>query len=318
MTNQLPPAPTLSYPWQRGQWEQLEALIDSERMPHAILLSGVEHLGKLQFANALAQRLICEMPVAGHGCGECKQCRLVAAETHPDLIQLQPDEPGKAIRIDPVREVGEFVAKTAQQSGWKVVVIHPAEAMNANAANALLKSLEEPGANTLLILVCHELSRLPATIRSRCRIIKFPVPAEDMVRPWLSGIVGQQEDLDKLLGFSDGRPLLALKLLETDLLEQRLAFDELLNAVAERRISPLVAADQCQQPGSLVVLDWLQNRVSEYLRQPSPPVSARLLFRYLDRLVICKRRLQSTANPNQQLLWEELLMDWQLLFNARS
>ena len=310
-------AVAMHYPWQRGQWHQLELQIEQQRLPHALLLTGPRYIGKHQFALALAQRLLCYSPVGGYPCGQCKACHLVMSGSHPDLVKVEPEEPGKAIRIDLIRQLGDFVAKTSQQGGWKVTIIYPAESMNINASNALLKSLEEPGPNTLLLLVCHEPSRLSATIRSRCRAVAFPAPPISEVRTWLSQVSGKTEDLEQLLQYSDGYPLLALKLLETDLLERRQKFDDLMEDLAAQRVSALVAVESCLKNDSQMMVDWLYSNLAAKVKSGQMGVSQRLVFRYMDRLTQAKRQMQSTANPNLQLLWEELLLNWQQLFYQR-
>lgn len=304
----------MHYPWQQDQWQQLALQIEQQRLPHALLLTGSKYIGKYQFALSLAQRLLCHAPVGGYSCGQCKSCHLVMSDGHPDNFKIEPEEEGKSIKIDLIRQLGEFVAKTSQQGGWKVIIISPAESMNINASNALLKSLEEPGPKTLLILVCNEPSRLSATIRSRCRMVKFPVPSISKVRPWLAQVAGQNEDIEQLLHYSNGCPLLALQLLETDLLERRQKFDGLMNDLSEHRISALTVAEACQKNDSPMMVDWLYSHLALMIKSGRKGISKRLVFRYMDTLMQAKRQMQSTANPNLQLLWEELLINWQQLF----
>ena len=139
----------LPLPWHEDAWASLNSSIDSGRLPHAVLISGDQGIGKLRLATALAQRLICSAEMVKYACGACKSCNLFTAGSHPDVTYLEPEEKGKAIKIDPVRKLCESLSKTAQQGGWKVAIIAPAEAMNINAANALLKNLEEPQGKTL-------------------------------------------------------------------------------------------------------------------------------------------------------------------------
>ncbi len=303
----------MHYTWQRSQWQMLDSLIEMDRLPHAMMLCGPAYIGKQQFAAVLASRLLCENPLAGFACGNCKQCLLLAAKTHPDLLWLLPEEDGKAIRIDPIRSLGQFVSKTALQSGRKVVVICPAEAMNLNAANALLKNLEEPTAGTHVILVSHEPARLPATVRSRCRMVTFPVPPLAEVEDWLTQVSGKKENLSELLDYAGGRPLLALRLLESDLLENRRAFEQILDDVAAGAMNPIAAAEKCLSSPSVMTVDWLYSRVAKQVRSAGALGASVLQFRFLDKLVKVKSRLLSSANPNASLLWEELMMDWQRL-----
>jgi DNA polymerase III subunit delta' len=140
------------YPWQAAERKRLVQQREADKMPHALLLSGARHLGKRDFALCMAGYLLCGTPVAGDPCGTCANCHLVAAGTHPDLRLIEP-EGSKLIKIEQIRELTDWVNQTAQRGGFKVALIHPAEQMNLNAANALLKSLEEPSAGTVIILV---------------------------------------------------------------------------------------------------------------------------------------------------------------------
>lgn len=310
--------PVMAYSWQQQQWRQLQDLIENERMPHALLLSGFGGIGKGQFARALAQRLLCESPDVDSACGRCKQCQLFAAGSHPDFRVLEPESPGKAIKIDSVREVGDFVTKTAQQGGWRIVVIHSAEAMNTHAANALLKSLEEPGQNVLLILVSGQLERIMPTVRSRCRILKFPLPSENEASQWLEQVIGKSQQIPALLELAGNRPLQALTLFETETLEKHKQFVVLLEGVASGSEAPLKAAEWCKPYDLPELIDWFQLHVYERIKTNNKEKAPCLLFRFIDRLNTMKRYLQSSSNPNLQLLWEELFIDWQALFSVRS
>ncbi|MEP3857980.1 MAG: DNA polymerase III subunit delta' [Porticoccus sp.] len=304
---------TEPYPWQQNQWAELNRLISQEKLPHALVLCGPRYLGKEQFGYALAQRLLCDNQQGQVACGVCKQCSLFTSQNHPDVLRVLPEEEGKAIRVDRIRQLSEFTEKTAQQNGWKIVIISPADAMNMNAANALLKTLEEPARKTLLILVCHQLSRLSATVRSRCQKIVFPVPAPAEVHAWLSSKIADCDSNEaELLQYAEGRPLLALELLQTDLLEVRRSFDKMLDELASGQLSAIVAAQKFQSLDTLMAIDWLYSRLALELKTKKMHPGT---YRYLDRLIQIKRRLQAGGNPNKALLWEELMLDWQLLLS---
>lgn len=172
------------YPWHQSQWQDFSLLVEQGKLPHAVMFAGPQHIGKLQLARALAYRLLCETPIDGVACGECRACLLNKAETHPDLLFLSPEEGSKSIKVDQVRELTQFLGKTSQQGGYKIVVLDPVEAMNANSANALLKSLEEPSGQTIMLLVCHNPSLVLPTIRSRCQMRLLPLPAKEVVLNW--------------------------------------------------------------------------------------------------------------------------------------
>lgn len=197
-------------PWHDRPWRRLMQARADDRLPHAILLAGPEGVGKSAFARRLALALICPTPLdSGDACGRCAACHHAEAGSYPDQHWIQPSEPGKAIKIDAIRALANKSTLTVQQGGHRVAVIDPADAMNPAAANALLKTLEEPMGRSLLALVSSRPDQLPATIRSRCQTLRFPVPPAALAHDWLAG----QTDgagLDELLAISDGAPLRAL------------------------------------------------------------------------------------------------------------
>ena len=298
------------YPWQTQNWQKLQYLAAAGRLPHALLLNGPQYIGKMQFARVLAQGLLCSESVSGYACGQCKQCGLLAGDGYPDLVYVAPEAERKPIKVDAIRELGEFLAETAQQGGWKVAIIAPAENMNVNAANALLKNLEEPGPKTLLLLVTHNPSRLPATIRSRCRNLSFTLPDTKLVSDWLRRVLPGRTDYDELVAQSGGKPLWALKLLETGLLEEKMALEQAFDGVASRALEPLDAAAIMMKVDDLIAVDWLQDFIFNRMRQDNRAHKTGL-FHYVDKLQSAKRLFTGPGNPNRQLVWEELMLDWQ-------
>ncbi len=200
-----------------------------QRLPHAILLHGARGIGKRHFARMLAQGLMCESPDARlMACGACAGCLLVAADNHPDLRWLVPEvdqplrevpegiddgaaAPGKAtkasraILIDQVRQISEFLSLAAHRGGRRVVLLAPAEALNSAAANALLKVLEEPPTGAIFIAVTDELDDVLPTVRSRCVLLRAPVPTTDEALTWLRsrGV----DDAEAKLAEAGGAPI---------------------------------------------------------------------------------------------------------------
>ena len=200
-----------AYPWQDSLWQQMAG---RAQHAHAYLLHGPAGIGKRALAERLMASLLCKQPVGLEACGSCKSCSLLAAGSHPDNYILEPEEADKAIKVDQVRELVNFVVQTAQLGGRKVVLVEPVESMNVNAANALLKSLEEPSGNTILLLVSHQSSRLLPTIRSRCVQQACPLPSEVMSLEWLAKALPECSDAQRieLLTLAAGSPLAAVKL----------------------------------------------------------------------------------------------------------
>ncbi len=208
---------------------------------HALLVLGSEGVGVLPFALTLAQAWLCEaQPEHRHSgpCGVCGSCRLVQSHLHPDLHVLLPEllrrqhewlrvddkpdaddskrKPSKQIRVDEVRGLIDWVFKTSGRGRGKVVLMHPAEALNAQAANALLKTLEEPPAGTRILLTCSDAALLLPTVRSRCHQLPLAAPAPAQATAWLAAQGVAQPEV--LLAASSGRPLDAWALAQAGVL----------------------------------------------------------------------------------------------------
>lgn len=253
-------------PWHEPQFEQLLARLD--RLPHALLLSGGHGTGKVAFACALAAALLCESrTTTGRACGKCPPCGWVATGNHPDLFQLTLDRgPGAAdtetttekkaatqITIEQVRELPDFINITSHRGGAKVVLLHPAEALNISAANALLKNLEEPPANTYFLMVSHRPTFLLATIRSRCQAFPLRPPDLAAATRWLAGQGMKNAEL--ALAQTGNAPLLALDLVDADFWKQRAA---LLDTISAPDFEPFQAAERVRDLPVPSIVGWLQ------------------------------------------------------------
>ena len=209
----------------------LEGSLQRNQVPHALLLTGPEGTGKETAAQHMAARLLCAAGPAREPCGECAPCRHRAAGTTPDYIEVTAGE-GEDIRIDRVRELTRQAQLTPQESGRRVVLLAPAEALNTYAANALLKLLEEPPGEVVFLLVSHRSEGLLPTIRSRCQLVPFRPVAVPEVEAWLEethGLTGEYARLaSRLAGGAPGR---ALVWAERSLLEERNSVLEGLEAV---------------------------------------------------------------------------------------
>lgn len=327
--------PLHPYPWQLPEWQQLNQQIAANKLPHALMLTGPKGIGKRHLAESLAQVLLCAAPIEGTPCGKCRGCQLNRVHNHPDLIHIEPEESSKGIKVDQVRSLIDDLAKTSQQGGYKVVILEPAEAMNSNSANALLKSLEEPAANTLLILISHASSSVLPTIRSRCQMRLMPMPASEQVIHWLTPLlVGSQVPIEKLMEAAGGSPLTALAYLKGDALERRAAWLLNLIRLSSGQISAIEVAGQWHKEDVLAIVEWflswlhslmrwqlgvpnvLISQLPQDMRDKLVQIPPPLLHRYVEKLLLAKRQLLGSANPNKQLLLEEALLDWGALLRA--
>ncbi len=228
-------------PWHAEHWARLQARRQRDALAHALLLCGPAGLGKRAFAQRFVQGLLCTEPTEGDPCGHCRSCLLIAAGTHPDVLSLsfglrKDGVQRSEIVVDQIRELSARLAMSSQFSGWQVVTIDPADAMNPAAANALLKTLEEPAAQTMLILLADAPWRLPQTIRSRCQRIEFHLPDSIVALAWLraEGV----RDAEAALVAAGGNPGLARIWAQQGALDRRQEVRKDLAALAAGRGQP--------------------------------------------------------------------------------
>lgn len=323
-------------PWQEALWKQLAG---RRRHAHAYLLHGPAGIGKRCLAEELMALLLCQQPTGLRACGQCKACQLLAAGTHPDHYVLEPEEADKAIRIDQVRDLVNFMVQTAQLGGRKVVLLEPAEAMNLNAANALLKSLEEPSGDTVLLLISHQPSRLLPTIRSRCVQQACPQPNRKQSLAWLGQALPalDADTLDALLDLAAGSPLAAQRLHAQDVLAQRALVVEGVKKLIKRQQSPSQLAEAWNAVPLPLLFDWFCDWAHRMLRfqltadaRGLGPADMAKVIEYLaekasqprllalqDWLLEQRHKVLGKANFNRALLLEALLVQWAQLL-ARS
>ena len=311
--------------------------------PHALLVHGPRGIGKHALALNFAQALLCEAPRAdGLACGECAGCRYAVAGQHPDFMRLEllliDPETGtlaavETIGIDRVRALTEFVQLTSHRQRAKVAIVSPAERMNAAAANALLKTLEEPPSGTYLILVSDQPGRVPATILSRCRRLAAPIPAPSAARAWLAeqGVTAP----DQALAQAGGAPMDALARADPAVQAERRVWLAALGQ-PERLSVPVLAArvdaggKEERKARLSHALDWMIDWTADLARiaaggaaRRNPDAAAPLerlaaqvapiaLFRYHRSLL---RQRAMLAHPLQpRLVAEAILLDYRALF----
>jgi len=250
-------------PWHQSLWGRLQEGRRRGQLTHAMLLRGRAGFGKRQFADAFLARLLCEGQ-EDFACGHCRGCALMAAGSHPDLCQVFPEEPGKAIRVDEIRGLIQYFALRSHYGGFKVALISPADVMNRAAANALLKLLEEPPAGGIIILLADRAERLPATIRSRCQ--QFPmdrVSGEELLA-W-DGLGGEVAQRAEAIAMAGGSPLAAQAYADPTLANVVASLSQTMAAVLDGRTSPLTAATQYAKSELLLVIDQLLRLAHELL-----------------------------------------------------
>ncbi|WP_236232364.1 DNA polymerase III subunit delta' [Pseudomonas tohonis] len=318
-----------AYPWQESLWQHLAG---RPRHAHAYLLHGPAGIGKRALAERLMARLLCQKPEGLDACGQCKSCYLLAAGTHPDNFVLEPEEADKAIKVDQVRELVEFVVQTAQLGGRKVVLLEPAEAMNLNSANALLKSLEEPSGDTVLLLISHQPSRLLPTIKSRCVQQACPLPGEADSLAWLAKALPDADEQVRrdLLVLAGGSPLTAQRLHGQAVLEQRAQVVDGVKKLVKQQVGASQLAEGWNAVPLILLFDWFcdwaqlmlryqltgdedglgmadMRKVVQYLAGKAPQHK---VLGFQEWLLQQRQKVLGKANLNRVLLLEALLVQW--------
>jgi DNA polymerase-3 subunit delta' len=336
----------MSYPWNQNALKPL--LADRERLPHALLIRGPEGIGKLAFAEALARALLCERPVpGGAACGRCMACNWAEQGSHPDLRRLEPEilakggdsgqeaeetdrkekKPSTQISVEQVRSIESFIEMTSHQGGMKLVLIHPAEALNVASSNALLKNLEEPPPQTCFILVSHRWHQLLPTVISRCRQVPLAPPARESALAWLAKQGVANPDL--ALAQAGGAPLLAASY-DEEYWKRREWF---LKALGARDMNALALAEQLSDSAPALVVGWLQKWAHDIAcRSAGGPVAYNPDFaaaigvvaagveplattRFLRRMIRLQRIV---AHPlNARLFFEDLLLSYAAFVKGR-
>lgn len=320
--------PQPSYPWLAPVWQGFVARVEQQRLPHAMLLVGQSGLGGGDLALAMAQYLLCTAPTPLASCGKCRSCLLLKAESHPDLLWVKPEEGAQSIKVSQIRDLTEFTSNTAQQGGRKLILISPADAMNISAANALLKNLEEPSGDCVYLLVTERPAFLLATIRSRCSRVQIPLPGTDQALAWLER--NKVANARSLLDAAGGRPLRVMEWLENDLWGQRQQLEQELQKLL-RGESFLESAKTLLGFGPVWVIEQLQVWLSDAVRvaygesrgaggliERLAQAGARRLLGFYELLLRKKALLLSSANPNPQMLLDEIMMEMQDLYRKKD
>lgn len=307
------------YPWQQPCWDKLQQQHREKHLPHALLLHSPPDSGLQDFALLFARYLLCAQPAGSLPCGKCKNCVLMQAGSHPDFQEItfevnpKTDKLREVITVEQVRRMIEKVQKSSFIGQCRVVLIHPVDDLMPQAANALLKTLEEPAGHTHFLLLSYLPARLLATIRSRCQKVDVPLPSIKEAEKWLAPFIGDGDKREKLLALSGGNPVVVKQWQEQEVSDTVLALGHELQQVREGRASPLpLAAQWCKQDTVLHIVCWWRWLALQVKSSPDVHAATPLLH-FMDKLLLAKRHLESTANPSEQLLLESLLIDWQNL-----
>ena len=316
------------YPWQTELWPVIENRITSGKLPHALLFSGAQGIGKLNFAKAFVYRLFCQNVQQDVACGQCNACHLLNIGNHPDLFHVSKPEDKRDISVDQIRDLIANVSLKPHSAIKKVAIIEQAELMNVNASNSLLKTLEEPPESCLLILLTHRPDKLLATIRSRCQLQEFVIPNNNQALDWLQSNIDDSSQADKVLALAGGAPLQAAIYANDGTLQQRdemfVALQDLLNG----KQNPVSVASMWLKKDLEVTLycmiSWLTDMIRLKVSSSPPALGNPDLKMQLAKLSehsalpkmlefydsINEMQSWKKSNINAQLILEEMLVQW--------
>ena len=327
-------------PWLTPVLEHFGQALDQGRLPHASLVTGERGVGKRQLAERIAALLVCDRRTSGARapCGECRQCQLVAGESHPDIRVYQPEK-SRMIRIDQVRALSQFAVASPQVAGVKVAILDRADQLNINAANALLKTLEEPAADVVLLLLQETGRPVLPTIRSRCRILPVATPRAEEATAWLVAELAGREQAPGTerqalaLHLAGGAPRLALELIDGEFLAQRDAALEAFRQFMKGAITVAEASKSFRELGLEATLNLMEGwandlarvaaggdardpgiaEVVRYLAKANAPWHAHQL---VDAIRDSRRALVNNVSP--ELETDRLLIQWRALMPVKK
>jgi DNA polymerase-3 subunit delta' len=303
------------FPWLTDHWSFFMQRLKQDRLPHALMIEGSAGNGKTTLASVMVARLLCleDQPQA---CGQCRSCQLLTGGAHPDYFDIKPDEGSEVIKVDQIRALIGRLDLTTSISARKIAYIRPAECMNPAASNALLKSLEEPVGNAVLILVTNNAGRLPVTIRSRCQSITVNQPAEQLALDWLQKTTGKPQNVvAEVLQAAGGSPLRAISYLDSPGLD---AYGQVIEGLARLLGKPASVSMVASKLNDLNPADlwrWLSLCTGEVIKSI---MTGRSLGWLPENVALSDKtllQLQRQADINRQLSTSPvrgdlLLQDW--------
>ncbi len=311
--------------WQKDQWKKVGWSLQNGRLTHALLLTGISGLGKAVFAQALIEKILCSNPT-NTSCGQCQSCHLLSINSHPDVLIISPEDGKKTIGIDAVRKVRDFISLKSHM-GNKVVFIKDVENFSTGAANALLKTLEEPTANTFLILTTSKSSALPATIRSRCQMLLFPSTYAHETVEWLEQQIDSDINPHSLLEITNGAPLAVIDLVSSNNYLHINTFLQDLSELLQLKSNAINTAEKWFKK-DILIFEWYYQIVAQLIKQATnpelvnktDPLQVKSLFiisklglngllSFNQHLVKALRLIKGQSN--KQMLLESLFLIWQ-------
>ena len=311
-------------PWLRTCRDHLNQSLANERLGHAPLLHGPAGLGKRSLADWLVRRLLCLAPNNGNPCGACRACQLLDSGTHPDLFAAAVPEDRTQLTVDVIRELNRGLELTPALGPRRIGLIAEADQMNRNAANALLKTLEEPAGQAWLVLVSDRPDALPATVLSRCQKLAVRPPPTEQAMAWLAEEVKAADPAQHELALevAGGAPLRARQLLQEQSLEFGLEIRSALLEMAKGNVlEPGLTetwagrADEAWHWLAFWTRQWTGSALGLGEDTGAPADAERLAERWQAALT---GRALADGSIRADLLLGKWLLEWEALFPPRG
>tara|TARA_R110002050_G_scaffold1244_4_gene8627 strand:+ start:61019 stop:62005 length:987 start_codon:yes stop_codon:yes gene_type:complete len=321
---------TALYPWQTSLWQQLCKQLRSNRLPHALLVTGVKGLAKNSLSQHIVASVLCLNRLEDQSsCGHCHSCQLLSAGSHPDHIEIRPEETGKQIKIEQIRHLRDKQQLTPSVSKWKTIVISPADNMNVSASNSLLKLLEEPQHNTILILITGRSEKLPITVKSRCQNYHLASPSANQALNWLTDHVDNKsnaETLAMLLQLAKGAPLAVVDMLSNGMDKQYLQVEQDFQLILQNKVNPIALSAMWLKYDLVTVLNQLQymirdRMIKSFIDLPNSTTDTatnRLYWQISDCIVQIIKLVSSQNNVNNALLIEDFIVSVMRIANSQN
>lgn len=216
-----------NYFWQADVWQKLQSYYHNNRIPHAVIINAAAGMAAQDMVSKFAQLLLCNATSENDPCGSCESCKLFTSDSNLDYIIIEPEEGSAVIKIDQIRALKEKLAQSSLAGGYRIVQINSAECMQDNAANALLKTLEEPSDRVIIMLLVESMANIPATIKSRCSFLTMATPSFASVSEWLRQYYPDKNDNNAELSYNlaNGSPLHMLEIIEDNIAGKCLTSD---------------------------------------------------------------------------------------------
>lgn len=307
--------------WHAKTWQNFSTARNNDHLPHALLLTGGHGVGKKIFAEKLVKSLLCINPVENAACNNCQACKTYESGANPDYLHIELLEGKQQIGVDQIRSLSEFLNYTRSFAGYRVVLLNPVERMNKNAANSLLKSLEEPTDNTIIILLATNLSNIIPTIKSRCQLLTLAMPSKEQAHSWLKDNKPEISNVEELLDMANGSPLLAAEIPE-DLLKARNEFGSDIDEVISEKRSVTEIAKKWEKHDHESLLNWQISWIQELIKNTSTKVqyttkissnfekklASKQQWQLHQQLIQKKHTIHTSVNPLINL--ESMLLLW--------